>query len=174
MGRLVDDLLFLARAEVGAIRFDIEPVQLQDLLEVARADAEVLAESNNHLIKVHAPDEPLRIEADAGRLAQALLIVLDNAVKYSSPAGTVEVDLRREGHEAVLRVSDRGPTISKSDLLFVFNRFHRGRIDGNQRPEGSGLGLPIAKWIIDTHKGAIAIESEAGLTAATIRLKLRS
>jgi signal transduction histidine kinase len=172
MGRLVDDLLFLARAEVGAIRFDMERVLLGDILEVALADAEVLAEGRGLSIAVRAPSEPLWMEADAGRLTQALLIVLDNAVKYSDPVGTVDVELVHEAGEAVLRVANDGPTIPKADLPFVFNRFHRGRPDGVSRPEGSGLGLPIAKWIIDTHKGVIGITSEAGRTVVTIRLKL--
>jgi signal transduction histidine kinase len=172
MGRLVDDLLFLARAEVGAVRFDMERVLLGDILEVALADAEVLAEGRGLSIAVRAPSEPLWMEADAGRVTQALLIVLDNAVKYSDPVGTIDVELFHEAGEAVLRVANHGPTISKADLPFVFNRFHRGRPDGSARPEGSGLGLPIAKWIIDTHKGVIDIASEAGRTVVSIRLKL--
>jgi signal transduction histidine kinase len=172
MGRLVDDLLFLARAEVGAVRFDMERVLLGDILEVALADAEVLAEGRGLSIKVRAPSEPLWVEADAGRVTQALLIVLDNTVKYSDPVGTIDVELLYEAEEAVLQVTNHGPTIAKADLPFVFNRFHRGRPEGVSRPEGSGLGLPIAKWIIDTHKGAIDITSEAGRTVVTIRLKL--
>ncbi len=174
MGRLVEDLLFLARAEVGAVRFDMEPVLLQDVLEVALLDAEVLAESRGLTIEARLPEEPLQIEGDAGRLTQAVLIVLDNAAKYSDPGGSIEVDLRLHGQDAVLHVANRGPIISRADLPFVFNRFHRGRHQGSNRPDGSGLGLPIAKWILDTHGGSIAIESEADRTIVTIRLKLRS
>jgi signal transduction histidine kinase len=173
MGRLVDDLLFLGRAEVGAIRFEMQPLVLQDALEIALADAEVLAEERGLAIDTHLPEGPLRAEGDLGRLAQALLIVLDNAVKYSCPGGQVEVGLARAEGEAQLCVINRGPGIPRANLPFVFNRFYRGRAERGST-HGSGLGLPIAKWIVDAHGGRIDITSDEDRTVVTLHLPLTS
>ncbi|TNC60898.1 sensor histidine kinase [Rubellimicrobium roseum] len=171
MGRLVEDLLFLGRAEVGAVRFEMQPLVLQEVIEIALADAEILAEERGLGLDARLPETILRVEGDAGRLTQAVLIVLDNAVKYSSPGGRIDIELDRSGPEARLRVGNRGPGIPKADLPFVFNRFYRGRTERGVT-EGSGLGLPIAKWIVDAHGGAIDIASAEERTVVTFRLPL--
>ena len=173
MGRLVEDLLFLGRAEVGAVRFEMQPLVLQEVVDIALEDAEVLAEEQGLVIAARLSDTPLRAEGDMGRLAQAVLILLDNAVKYSTPDGRIEVALDQIGSEACLRVVNGGPGIPKADLPFVFNRFYRGRAE-RMSSEGSGLGLPIAKWIVDAHGGRIDIASETNRTVVTIHLPLTS
>jgi signal transduction histidine kinase len=170
MGRLVEDLLFLARAEVGAVRFEIQPLVLQDVLEIAVAEARVLAGSERVLVETRIPEQPCRVEGDAERLTQAFLIVLDNAVKYADPSGQVELALRCDGGEAAVTVRNNGYGIPPSDLPYVFNRFYRGRQATSRKTPGSGLGLPIAKWIVDTHGGRIALSSERNTTEVTIRL----
>jgi two-component system OmpR family sensor kinase len=173
MGRLVDDLLFLGRAEVGAVRFEMQPLVLQDVIEIAVADAEVLAKERDLAIDTYLADAPLQAEGDLGRLAQAVLIVLDNAVKYSDPNTHIEVGLERAGGEARLCVVNRGPGISKSDLPFVFNRFYRGRAE-RESSAGSGLGLSISKWIVDAHRGQIDIASDEERTVVTLHIPLTS
>jgi two-component system, OmpR family, sensor kinase len=173
MGRLVEDLLFLARAEVGAVRFDMQPIDLHEVTEVALSEAQVLASGRGLALHPSLPEMPLRIEGDAERLTQALLIVLDNAVKYADEGTAVEAALRPEGAEAVVIVTNRGAAIPAADLPFIFNRFYRGRGGAAERSDGSGLGLSIAKWILDTHGGSIALASGEGRTTATIRLPLR-
>jgi signal transduction histidine kinase len=172
MGRLVEDLLFLARAEVGAVRFEMQPITLQEVLDIALAEARVLVGSTDLLVHAQLPAEPCRVEADAERLTQAFLIVLDNAVKYSDPGGRVELTLCREDGEAAVCLRNVGPGIPPSDLPYVFNRFYRGRQGANGAAGGSGLGLPIAKWIIDTHGGRVALSSENRETVITIHLPL--
>jgi two-component system, OmpR family, sensor kinase len=169
MGRLVEDLLFLARAEVGAVRFEMQAIPLQDALEMALADARVLAESSDVLLHASLPDEPCRIEGDVERLTQAFLIVLDNAIKYSDPGETAELSLVCDGTEATVHVRSAGPAIPSSDLPFVFNRFYRGRQSNVRNTTGSGLGLSIAKWIVDTHGGQIALTSAARETTVSFR-----
>lgn len=171
MGRLVEDLLFLARAEVGAVRFDMEPLDLGQVAEAALSEARVLADARG--LAFEARLAPVPVEGDAGRLGQALLIVLDNAVKYADAGSAVRVALAREGGEAVLRVANRGPAIPAADLPFLFSRFYRGHGEAARRVDGAGLGLPIAKWILDSHGGAIAVESAGGVTTATLRLPVR-
>jgi signal transduction histidine kinase len=172
MGRLVEDLLFLARAEVGAVRFEMQPIALQDVLDIALAEARVLAESNGLRLHAPLPAEPCRIEGDAERLTQAFLIVLDNAVKYSDPGKRVDLALATRDREAEVTFKNVGPGIPPSDLPYVFNRFYRGRQAPNGSTIGSGLGLPIAKWIVDTHGGRIAVASKERETVVTIRLPL--
>ncbi len=169
MGRLVEDLLFLARAEVGAVRFEMQPVALQDVLDIALAEARVLAISSDILLHATLPPEPCRIEGDVERLTQAFLIVLDNAIKYSDPGESAQLLLACDGAEATVRVRSYGPAIPPSDLPFVFNRFYRGRQVGVRNAEGSGLGLSIAKWIVDTHGGGISLTSAARETVVTFR-----
>jgi two-component system, OmpR family, sensor kinase len=172
MGRLVEDLLFLARAEVGAVRFEMQPIELQDVLEVALGEARFLASERGVLIEPQLPTEPCRVEADAERLTQAFLIVLDNSVKYSDPGRAVDLTLRTTGAEAEVTLRNLGAGIPPSDLPYVFNRFYRGREGPNGHASGTGLGLPIAKWIVDTHGGRIAVESGAQETLVTIHLPL--
>ena len=172
MGRLVEDLLFLARAEVGAVRFEMQPIDLQDVLEIAIGEARFLASEREASMRAQLPPEPCRVEADAERLTQAFLIVLDNAVKYSDPGQAVDLTLRTTGAEAEVTLRNVGPGIPPSDLPYVFNRFYRGRQGPNGHASGTGLGLPIAKWIIDTHGCRIAVESAARETLVTIHLPL--
>ena len=174
MGRLVEDLLFLARAEVGAVRFDMQPIVLQDVLEIALAEGRVLADARDIVVRAELPEEPCRIEGDAERLTQAFLIVLDNAVKYSCPGQPVDVTLAVDGAEAAVRSRNVGQGIPASDLPYVLNRFYRGQQAPSGPTSGSGLGLPIAKWIVDTHGGRVAVASSGGETIVTINLPLRA
>jgi signal transduction histidine kinase len=174
MGRLVEDLLFLARAEVGVVRFEMQALELQDVLEVAVSEARVLAAASGLRVEAQMPDEPVRVEADPERLTQALLIVLDNAAKYSDRGETIGVALARGDGEARVTVTSVGVGIPAEDLPYVFNRFYRGSRGPKHGASGSGLGLPIAKWILDTHGGDIAITSSGSRTAVTLRLPLRN
>lgn len=172
MGRLVEDLLFLSRAEVGAVRFEMQPLGLQDVLDIALTEARVLAAENGVVLEARIPDEPCPVEGDAERLTQAFLIVLDNAVKYSDPGARIDVALACDRPEAVVSVRNVGPEIPAGDLPFVFNRFYRGHQAVTGAAGGSGLGLPIAKWIVDTHGGRVTLTSAARETVVTIHLPL--
>jgi signal transduction histidine kinase len=171
MGRLIEDLLFLSRAEVGAIRFEMQPVALQDVLDVALAEGRVLAAANGLLLHAVVPKEPCTVRGDPERLVQALLIAIDNAVKYSDTGGAIEISLDCGTPEATITIRNPGPDIPEADLPFVFNRFYRGARQVVDRvTSGSGLGLPIAKWVVDTHGGQVAIASRDRETVLTINL----
>ena len=171
MGRLIEDLLFLSRAEVGAIRFDMQPIALQDVLDIALAEGRVLAAANGLLLRRRwCPTKPAWCEGDPERLVQALLIAIDNAVKYSDDGGTIEVGLACGAPEATITIRNPGPDIPEADLPFVFNRFYRGRQAVDRVTTGSGLGLPIAKWVVDTHGGHVALASRDRETVLTIAL----
>jgi two-component system, OmpR family, sensor kinase len=170
MARLVDDLLFLARAETDTIQFERVRLDLRDLLDETVFDAEVLSVVKPVTIETSTCSAPLMVCADRQRLKQALMIVLDNAVKYSDVGGLVTVDLKADGSRAELVVRNRGIGIAPEDRPYVFDRFYRGR--GTSAKEGSGLGLPIAKWMIEKHGGTIGLTSAEGPTEVRIRLPI--
>jgi signal transduction histidine kinase len=171
LGRLVDDLLFLTRAEADSLRFEAAPVPLQDVITEALVEGRVLAGANGHQLVPSLPSEPLVVIADRQRLKQTALIAIDNAIKYSDPQSPVEIELRRDGRQALISVRSRGDAIPPEDLPYVFDRFYRGRHD--QTKGGSGLGLSIAKWIVEKHGGTIHLTSgPERLTELEIRLQL--
>jgi signal transduction histidine kinase len=104
------------------------------------------------------------VEGDADRLRQLLLILLDNGLKYTAPGGRVVIDAgpaARNGVEGVgIRVEDTGPGIAPENQGRIFERFYR--VDSARAPGGAGLGLAIARWIADEHRGAIEVQSVLG------------
>lgn len=113
------------------------------------------------------------MSADFRRLKQGLLIGLDNAIKHSPPGGEVEIDTALEDDAIVIRIADQGPGVAEADLPHVFERFFRGRGNGEPTGDGVGIGLAIAKDIVDRHSGSIALGNRPGGGAVlTIRLPL--
>ena len=173
MTGLIDDLLFLTRAEADAIRFDIESVSLHDVIEEVLSEGRVLARSSGVSLRDDLPADPVVVRGDRQRLKQAMLIAVDNAVKYSDRGTTVEITLVADAGDAVLTVRNRGDGIPREDLPYVFDRFYRGRRHATKSISGSGLGLSIAKWIVEKHAGAISVMSDPeGVTELIIRLPL--
>lgn len=173
MGRLVDDLLFLARHDAGAGPIDPEPVELEVLAADLAARAEALARERGVTLAVRLQAEG-SAELDAGRLEQATLILVDNAAAYGPPTGSVELDVMRVGGELVIEVRDRGPGIPPDMLPHVFQRFRRGDTLRRRR-EGAGLGLAIALAIAEEHGGtAAAATRDGGGTRMTLRIPLRA
>jgi signal transduction histidine kinase len=170
MARLVDDLLFLARAETDTIQFERVRLDLRELLDETLLDVEVLSTVKRVKIETSTCRAPLIVDGDRHRLKQALMIVLDNAVKYSEIRGIVTVDLRAEGNRAELVVRNRGTGIAPEDRPYIFDRFYRGRGISPNEAAGTGLGLPIAKWMVEKHGGTIGLTSTEGITEVRIRL----
>jgi two-component system, OmpR family, sensor kinase len=171
MGRLIDDLLFLVRTEADTVTFDWQRVDLQDIVADAVSDGSVLAQGKRIAVTQKLPGEPIWVNADAQRLRQAVLIAIDNAIKYSGSESAVEVSLEIRDEQARIAVLDHGAGVPPEELPFVFERFYRIRGGAKRRPDGSGLGLPIAKWITEKHAGTIALDSTAGEgTTLTISL----
>jgi signal transduction histidine kinase len=175
MGRLIDDLLFIARSEAEEIRFDYRAVNLSDLVAAAAEEMQVLTEEKQIKVRVNL-DANVSVTADPRRLKQALVIVLDNAVKYSPPDTQIDLAVKRQTEKAVeVRVRDGGFGIAPEDLPYVFDRFFRGESARESIASGSGLGLPIARWIVEKHRGGIAISSKLGTgTVARITLPIAS
>lgn len=177
--RLVDGLLALARGDAGQ-RARPQPVRLH---EVVTAACQSLAERRGIPRLILARSAPVLVHADPDRLEQLLIILLDNAVKYTPAGGTVTVSLRAEDGWAVLQVRDTGIGIHPDDLPHIFERFYRadtarsrdaGAGQAATAPgavPGTGLGLAIARQIVDEAEGTIAAERAPGQGALfTVRL----
>jgi signal transduction histidine kinase len=164
MGDLVDELLFLARSEAGEIRFDFGPVPAAAVVAKAVQDASVLANARNIRIAVECQEPGPVVRADPRRLKQALVVTLDNAVRYAA-AGTeilVKVGANGDGF-AEISVNDRGLGIPPEEVPRVFDRFYRGSRAAEAGAGGSGLGLPIAQWIVEKHDGRMDLQSKPGV-----------
>jgi signal transduction histidine kinase len=106
--------------------------------------------------------DPISLECDRAAISRTLLILVDNAVKYTPAPGRISVALHQSPEGAVIEVIDTGIGISPDDLPHVFDRFYRADKARSRDSGGAGLGLSIAKWIIDEHKGRILISSKTG------------
>ncbi|MGM9489168.1 sensor histidine kinase [Ideonella sp. YS5] len=160
---VVEDLLLVARAEADQLVMRPRPLPLATLLAEAIDQADALAALRE--IQLHAEPPPARsliVHADAERLRQALVIVLDNAIRYSHPGGAVHLGWRRTGQEVELIVRDQGIGISAQELPHVFERFVRGERAREHRADGTGIGLSIAQAIVQAHHGRIGIDSAPG------------
>jgi signal transduction histidine kinase len=172
MGRLVDDLLFLARSDGGAPPLDKEYVPARWLLTRLTKSAELLTRGNGACLSSDASAEGY-LEVDPGRIEQAVLVLVDNAARHSPPDRCVELSARSEAGQLTIVVADHGPGIPPEELPFIFDRFYQVRNRRNRKKGGSGLGLSIARTIVTVHGGTIAAESEPGRgTRMTIRLPL--
>ena len=173
MGRLVDDLLLLARSDAGHVEIERQPVDICGVVAAAVGDTAVLADRADIEVALRLPELPPTLIGDAVRLQQAVTIGLDNAVKYSPDGGLVDVLVTVEDGATIIAISDQGIGITAAERREAFARFYRGRDPRIRAARGEGLGLPIAKWIVDAHGGTIELEagSEAG-TVLTMRLPL--
>ncbi|GAB1576124.1 sensor histidine kinase [Bordetella petrii] len=177
MSHLIEDLLFIARSESDDIDFDKGLLDLKDVARAALHDTDVLARRRDIRLAMHS-DEPARavpIYGDKVRLKQAAMIALDNAIKYSAPGTAVEISVRRLDNEGELSIRDQGAGCAADDLPHIFTRFYRGAQARERWAAGSGLGLSIARWIVDKHDGTVSFDSTEGQGSTfTIRLPLRN
>jgi len=159
--RLVDDLLFIARADAGEPRLKIRPVSVNSLLSAACTDLSARAAQNQISIEQELEDGKTVVMGDAGRLRQVFSILIDNALRYSKQKDTVSVNLYRSDKEIVVTIRDTGIGLTKEEARQAFQRFFRGgKAQGHAR--GTGLGLPVAKAIVEAHKGRITLEGKPG------------
>ena len=172
MSRMVNDLLLLARADYGGLTLDLEPTDLDGVVLEALRQAKVIAKDRDLLLKL-AHIEPLRVQGHGDRLMQLMLNLLGNALKFTSDGGTITIEARREGDYALIRVSDTGIGISEEDQKHIFDRFYQADTSRQRTGDSSGLGLAIAKWIVEAHHGMIGVKSQLGEGASfTVRIPL--
>lgn len=162
LGRLIDDILDLSRIESGKLKMRRETVNLAHLAKdtVGRLANKARSLGVNLVIEV-APGVP-EIPGDPDRIAQVLLNLVDNALKYTPHGGSVTVSAADSGPHVSVSVADTGVGMPKSDLPRIFERFYRVDKARTRTTGGTGLGLSIVKHIVDAHGGTIGVESELG------------
>lgn len=169
LGSVIDDLLAMARSDMQSLSIVHQRVDLSEPLAEALAQASALAgEQGVHLDVQNMPSASVHVSGDAQRLRQLILLLLDNAVRYSHPAGCVRVRWWPSDGATpilVLQVIDQGIGIPGEELHQVFERHFRGNKARNHRAAGSGLGLPIAKALAQAHGGSLTLKSPADETS---------
>jgi signal transduction histidine kinase len=160
LGGILENVLTIARADAGVWPARHESLFLDDLLLDVADNARVLGEAKGIAIQVTALDEAA-VRGDPELLRQLLMILLDNAVKFTQPGGHVDVAAQGKGDHVEVSVSDDGPGIEPELIPHIFDRFYRGD-SARSRAAGAGLGLSIARWIADEHHATIHVDSAPG------------
>jgi len=161
MTRLVASLLTLARADANQAELQLAPVNLNEVVAAAIEQFQPVAELKGIPLQLNLQDE-LWLLADKERLHQLLVILLDNALKYTPASGRILLSCQQQADSIAITVADTGYGIAPEDLPRIFDRFFRGDKARSREDGGTGLGLAIAKWIVEKHGGKIEAESQMG------------
>jgi signal transduction histidine kinase len=162
MTNLITGLLETIRVESTA-NIVFEPCQINDLIRRAIEDLRPLADARNHKINYQPPEEPLLIAGDPNRLNSVMSNLLSNAIKFTDPGGEISVTAKWDDDEVTVSVQDDGQGIPKSEIPRIFEHLFRGRAvvsDPDNPVEGTGLGLALARTIIEQHGGRLWVESK--------------
>jgi two-component system phosphate regulon sensor histidine kinase PhoR len=163
LSQMVAELLDLARVEAGITEFKHEKVDMRELFQSLHALHQPLADRKQIMLKWDISDYLADLVGDSRLLRQAMVNIIGNAVKYTKSGGEVGLTVRLEGAELVARVRDTGIGISAEDLPRVFEKFFRAKSAEQSTIQGTGLGLPMARYIVERHRGRIELSSELGV-----------
>jgi signal transduction histidine kinase len=167
---MLNTLMDISEAESGAMQLQREPVTLSEVIARAVDLYRDVAEAKGVALVVDAPADVV-VTADRIRLEQVAANLIDNALKYTAAGGRVDVDVRREGTAALMRVRDTGTGIPADERPRIFDRLFRG--DTSRAERGLGLGLSLVKAVVEAHGGTVIVESEPGRGSVfTVRLPL--
>jgi PAS domain S-box-containing protein len=169
---LVNDLLDIARITSGKIELKLEPALLKDIVLSAIETTLPAMEAKHHDFQFSVPDEPIRLVADANRLAQVIGNLLTNAAKYTPESGRIALDVRREGTEAVITVTDNGIGIPASELPAVFDMFSQASHSKAHAQGGLGIGLSLVKRLTEKHGGRVSATSAGPMQGSTFTVRL--
>jgi signal transduction histidine kinase len=176
MSLLLDDLLDISRVTRGTLALRMQSTELATVIESAVETARPTIDTKRHVLSVDIPAEPVRFTADPLRVAQVLSNLLTNAAKYTDPEGQIRLTAHCEGEDVVIQVADSGIGISAAALPRVFNMFSQVHSNTDRSEGGLGIGLSLAKGLIELHGGTIEASS-AGLgcgSVFTVRLPRRN
>ncbi len=171
---LISTILDLSKMEAGMMEYRIVPTELRRVADASVKKVQLLADSKHVQVFVEHPEERLWAKADSARIEQVLDNLLSNALKFSPEGSSVKIQITPDQKAGTLEVavSDSGPGIAPEDLPHIFERFYQGKNKPKHAFAGSGLGLALAKKVVEAHGGRIWIESEIGKDT-TIRFVLR-
>ena len=162
LSALIDNLLLLARTDIGTESLKFTRVDLCDLVRKAGAQGRTLAESRHIDWSQTVPESSLWIGADPEALRRLFLILIENAIKYTPERGTVSIRVQNSDGKAYVEVLDSGIGIAETDLSHIFDRFYRADSARSRDTGGFGLGLSIGNWIAKAHQGDINVKSVLG------------
>src|SRR5262249_20712100 len=164
---LIEDMLDVSRIITGRLRLELQPVQLSSAVEAALDSVRPTAEAKGLRLECDIASDAGRISGDAHRLQQIVWNLLANAVKFTPSGGLVRLKMEYHGNEAKLTVADTGKGISPQFLPYVFDRFRQAETMSSRTATGLGLGLSIARHLVELHGGAIEATSEGEGRGAT-------
>ena len=161
LSALINDLLDLSRIESGkGFKITKAPIQIK---EVILENIDIFKhQTDKHTFKVNLPDDLVKIEADKDKINQVMENLISNALKFSPEGGEITVSVKETKDEVKVSVSDAGMGIPEKELLHIFEKFYRASNVSSGAIGGTGLGLGIAKYIVESHGGKISVESEVG------------
>jgi signal transduction histidine kinase len=174
LAKIVNDLIELDALEQGRAHFLFEEFEIQKIIYRAAAFIIGLAVSKSITISKDLPKDPIISKCDSDKLTTALYQVLHNAIRFTKPGGSVTLKAETTDHQALISVQDNGSGIPVKDIPFLFKRF--GKLyRPNEETHGTGVGLALAKHIIDQHGGDINVQSQVGEGSTfTIRIPIVS
>jgi signal transduction histidine kinase len=170
--RLVEDLLDINRAVSGRLRLELAEIDVVATLHAAVDAVRPAATAHRVEVACHTPPDLGSIAADPARLQQVLLNLLLNGIKFTKPGGQVRLAAEREGNEIVICVSDTGIGIDPDFLPYVFDRFRQADTSTTRAYSGVGLGLAIARHLVELHGGTIGVASEGEDKGTTFTIRL--
>ncbi|MEO5953686.1 MAG: ATP-binding protein [Chloroflexia bacterium] len=166
LARLIDDLFELSQIDAGALKLYLEPTSLEDLVSDALESMRAQAEQKKVHLEGNVEGQPSRVPLDAPRMQRVLYNLIQNAIRHTPQDGTITLTVRDAKDKVELIVADTGEGIPEDDLPHIFDSFYRGERartrERYQRGPGAGLGLAIAKGIVEAHDGRITVASEPG------------
>jgi PAS domain S-box-containing protein len=160
MAVLLDDLLDISRITQGKLQLRLRPVDVHEVVEAAVEAARPTLEGKSHRLTVSMPPQRLIVNADSVRLAQILSNLLNNAGKYTDPAGTIRLNVTLEGPTLLIRVTDNGVGIAGEALPTVFTMFSQVKSALDRAEGGLGIGLALVKGLVELHGGRVSAHSE--------------
>ena len=170
--QIIDDILDVSRIITGNLRLDLQPIEVVAVVEAAISVVRQTADAKNIKIDTELDLTPLVVSGDANRLQQVIWNLLSNAVKFTNTGGSVVVKLQRVGSSVEISVRDTGPGIKRDFLPFVFDRFRQADSTTTRQHGGLGLGLAIARHLVEIHGGKITADSVGEGHGSTFTISL--
>jgi two-component system sensor histidine kinase BaeS len=158
--RLVDDMQTLSLLDLDKFQIIPQSIPLADIVGYVVANKSVTANVKHITLVVDPSEEGLIVDVDPDRVIQALMNIIDNAIRHSQPQSQIQIGYGKRGNQLWMRVTDTGNGIAADELAHLFTRFYRG---STPRGQGSGLGLAIVQAIVTAHRGTVTIDSTVGV-----------
>jgi signal transduction histidine kinase len=174
--RLIEDLSDLVRSSRGRIELRMQPLDLRDMARLAAEAVQSTMTERRHELAIVLANLPVPIEGDADRIQQVMINLLRNAARYTPPGGRISLSTAIEGEEGVVRIHDTGVGIRAGQLAEIFELFKQGHPDNVESRAGMGIGLALARELVELHGGTIQARSD-GIGKGSefiVRLPLRS